>query len=386
MMRRRTFWTKLVLYVLPFAVGFALLTGGLMYIGESMPLRWVVWLQQRDDSVLFLNRYGNRDLEFKRLSVNARQPQVMALGSSRILQFRGGFFTIDPSAFYNAAGPGWGLADISELLMTIDRDALPEILFLSLSHPWFHETYNMDVEFADVSDFSNLFAVNRTFIQELLAGERFDRDGFDVTAYLRRVDPGGEGMALGMRAIRDGHGFRSDGSERYGDFLVAGWLGQPEQREYHLELMRAGDDMYAYGDTVSQARLDLLDELLAYAARHDIYVIGFLPPYMPSLWEEMMARGNHGYMVELPEALETLFERHDFSFFDYSNGAWIDLTDEDFFDGWHGSELANLRLYLNIMNALPDVLSPYTDANVLWEIVANADDTWQVFGWDNQPR
>lgn len=386
MTKKRTFWIKLALYVLPFAVGFTALTGSLVYIGESMPLRWVVWLQQRDDSVLFLNRYGNRDLEFKRLSVNARRPEVMALGSSRILQFRAGFFTYDPSVFYNAAGPGWGLSDVSELLMSVDQDALPKVLLLALSHPWFHDTYNIDIDFSDASDFANLFAVNRTLIQELMAGERFDRDGFDVLEYLERADPGGDGLALGMRAIRDGHGFRSDGSERYGDFLVAGWLGQEQQRESHMELMRAGDEMYVDGDTVSPEKLTQLDELLAYAAENEVTVIGYLPPYMPSLWEEMLARGNHDYITQLPHELTPIFERYDFPLLDYSNGAWIDLPDDYFFDGWHPSELANLRLYLNMMNALPDLLGQYSDANVLWEIVANATDTWEVFGSDNLPR
>lgn len=373
------FWIKLVAYVLPFALGFILLTGTLVYIGESMPLRWVVWLQQRDDSVLFLNRFGNRDQEYKRLSVNARRPEVMALGSSRILQFRSGLFSLNPDAFYNAAGPGWGLSDVSELLMSVNREALPKVLFLSLSHPWFHETYDMDIDFSDASDFSNVFAVNRSIIQEFIAGDRFDRDGFDVLDYLVRADPGGDGMALGMRAIRDGHGFRSDGSERYGDFLVAGWLGQEQQRDYHMELMLTGDDMYVFGDTVSQKRLDQLNDLLAFAAEHEVFVIGFLPPYMPSLWQEMMAQGKHTYKADLPQQLAAYFAVYDYPFFDFSDGAWLDLSDEDFFDGWHSSELANIRLYLQIMAALPDVLSVYTDANILWDAVIHATSTWSVF-------
>jgi hypothetical protein len=384
--RRGKFWIKLMIYLLPFTIGFMALTGTLVYMGESMPLRWVVWHQQQDDNVLFRYRYGNRDPQFKQLATNVRQPEVLAIGSSRILQFRAGFFSRNPDAFYNAAGPAWELEQVIDLVTGLDRDALPGVLILAIDPPWFHDDYDSGMVFDDVSDFANLFIVNRSFIQDVLTGERFDRDGFDTSAYWQRVEPGTGGLALGLRAIRDGHGFRSDGSEQYGDFLVAGWLWQPQQRENHLNMMRSGEDMYIYGDTISETRLQALDELLTFAAEHEIYVIGFLPSYMPSLWDEMTARGNHSYITALTPRLAALFDVYGFPFFDFSNGAWIGVEDEEFFDGWHASELGNLRLYQHMLDALPEVLGLYSDRNVLGQIAAAASDTWAVFDSDNRPR
>jgi hypothetical protein len=382
---RRKFWIKLGIYILPFAVGFLLLTGGLVYVGESMPLRIVIMHQQRDEAVLYRYRYGNRDQQYKTLATNIRRPEVLALGSSRIIQFRAGFFNRQPEAFYNAAAPAWGLPQTLRLLENLDEDAMPRILLLAIDPPWFNDAYELEDSPDDVSDIANLFIINRSFLQDVLNGERFDRPGFDIGAYLRREEPGSGGLALGLRAIRDGHGFRGDGSQQYGDFLVAEWLWQPQMRENHLELMRRGEDMYVYGDTVSEGAVGQLIELLDFAASNDIIVIGFLPPYMPGLWDEMIERGNHTYIVELTSRLQTLFDRYDYPFFDFSNGAWINTDDEDFFDGWHVSELGTLWLYLRILEALPELLSEYSGLETLTQIAATAPDTWDVFGLNNQP-
>jgi hypothetical protein len=382
---RKRFWVKVGLYTLPFVVGFLLLTGVLIYLGESMPLRIVIMHQQRDETVLYRYRYGNRDQQYKTLATNMRRPEVLALGSSRIIQFRAGFFNRQPEAFYNAAAPAWGLPQTLRLLENLREDALPRILLLAIDPPWFNDAYELEEFPEDVSDFSNLFIVNRSFLQDVLGGERFDRPGFDMRAYLRREEPGSGGLALGLRAIRDGHGFRGDGSQQYGDFLIAEWLWQPQMRENHLEMMRSGEDMYIYGDTVSEEAVQQLTVLLDFAASNDIIVIGFLPPYLPRLWDEMIERGNHTYMVELTPRLQTLFDRYDFPFFDFSSGAWIDTSEEDFFDGWHVSELGTLRMYLRILEALPELLDEYSDLESLAHIAATAPDTWDVFGLDNQP-
>ena len=66
-------------------------------------------MQMSDDPILYRPRYGNRDLDFKVISANLRQPEVMTVGSSRVLQFRSLFFDKQPHAFYNGGAPAWTL-------------------------------------------------------------------------------------------------------------------------------------------------------------------------------------------------------------------------------------------------------------------------------------
>jgi hypothetical protein len=377
------FWIKLLLFLLPFVAAFFAVSGFTLYTGEAMPLSWVIQQQIADETVLYRPRYGNRDQQFKLLSVNMRRPEVLALGSSRILQFRAGFFNRQPDSFYNAAAPAWRLPQVLELLENIAPEATPEVLILAIDLPWFNDSYTGDLFPDERSDFDHLFDSNSGLVKDVLMNVPLDRSGFSLGSYLDRREPGAGGLALGLRAIRDGHGFRGDGSEQYGDFLIAGWLYPPNTREAHLVWMREGREMYAYGDTVSASALAMMERLLSIAQARGVTVIGFLPSYMPSLWNEMNARGNHAYMEIAASELQSMFARYGYPFFDFSDGATINTTDDEFFDGWHASELSNLRLYMQMAEALPDILGAYSDVDALHEIAASASSTWSVFGMDS---
>lgn len=369
----RRFLLRLALYALPFVIPFVLLTGFMLYTGEALPLEVAARMQMSDEPILYRPRYGNRDLEFKMLSANLRQPQVLMVGSSRVLQFRAQFFDKQPREFYNAGAPAWTLDEVRRLLDGLTFT--PRVVILGLDQPWFNDAYVADVLPESVNDFANVFMVNRSFLQDVIGGE-----SFDLGAYLRRIEPGHGGLALGLRAIRDGHGFRNDGSEQYGDFLVAHWLYPENERQRHLDELRDGKEMYVYGNTVSQTRVAQLEEMLAWYQQQGIFVIGYLPSYMPTLYPQLIADGNHTYVQKLDGVLAPLFAQYGFAYFNFSDGAALGATDDDFFDGWHASERINLRLYEQMLAALPDVLGDYSDPAVLQAADDAATDTFDVFG------
>ena len=335
----------------------------------------VIALQNGDDTVLYRPRYGNRDLQFKLLTANTRQPEVVAIGSSHILQFRGLFLNRDSHNFYNAGGPAWQLEHIEAFLNGLTYT--PRILILSLDHPWFNDAYTGDPfapSLEPTSDFDQIFMVNRSVLQTLLDGETLD-----VSRMLERREPGSGDLALGLRAIRDGHGFRNDGSEQYGDFLIAHFLYPENERARHLSLLENGQDMYARGDAVSETALSQLDALLQKCQQRGITVIGFLPPFMPTLYQQMIEGGHHSYVQQLPARLQALFEQRRGSFFDFSDSRTLGASDTDFFDGWHASERIYLRLYIQMLEALPNLLGSYSDLVFLEAADANATDTFNVF-------
>jgi len=380
--RWRAFWLRLALFLAPFAVGFLILTGGLIYTGEAMPIRVVLAHQQDDAPSLYRTRYGNRDLQYKQAALELHRPQIIVIGSSRMLQFRAGMFTEQPDAFYNAAGPGWGIEEVHWLLTHLDPAALPEIIILGIDPPWFNPAYESRPIPRPVSDFEHVFAVNRAFIQDILSGSSFDTlyEDFDVARYLQRQVGGtSDVLGLGLRAIRDGQGFRSDGSELFGDYLVARWLYPPQQRDRHLNLMLAGEDVYPMGDTIAEPPLQTLRAVLELAQQRGVTLIGVLPPYMPSLWSAMEANGQHGAVIRLPDVLRPRFAEYDAPLLDYSSGAWFGADDALFFDGWHPSELATLLMLRDMLAQLP-MLAPYADPGALSAIADSAGSPWTIFG------
>lgn len=366
------FLLKLALYALPFLIPLLLLTGFMLYTGESLPLRIVADMQV-NEPIVYRPRYGNRDLAFKTLSANLRQSAVLSAGSSRVLQFRAQFFNRQPDQFYNVGAPAWTLDQVEQLLH--DLTFTPRILILGLDQVWFNDAYNPDVIDPPMSDFAHIDAVNRAFLHDVLIGEQFN-----IPRYLARVEPGEGGLALGLRAIRDGHGFRSDGSEQYGDFLVARWLDPQTERQRHLDYLRDGAEMYVEGDTVSQSRLAQLAALLDWCDERGIVVVGFLPSFTPTLYQQMSAGGNHTYIQQLDAVLQPMFEQYGFAYFNFSDGASLGATDADFFDGWHASERIYLRLYQQMLAARPDLLGAYSDPAFLAAADASTTDTFRVFG------
>lgn len=368
-----SFLLKIISYVLPFALPFLVTTGSLIYVGESMPLEIVIQMQAGDDPILYRVGYGNRDQDYKLMSVEYRQPEILMIGSSRVLQFRGQFLNNNPDIFYNAAAPAWQLPEVSTLLFSMKHR--PDVIILGIDYPWFNDAYEGDpIVEPPVNFWKRVFVVNRTYMQDIIAGEEFD-----FPRLYARDEPGGSGgMALGQRAIIDGHGFRNDGSEQYGDFLVAGHLWQPNLRGHHVGLFESGEDMYIEGNIVSENGMNQMREILDWAQNENILIVGMLPPYMPSLWERMIVSENHTYIPQAQVQLADIFAEYDFPLFDYSNGADAGATDEDFFDGWHASERIALQVYLNIAQELSE-LQPYSDLDTLQEIVDTAPDTFRVF-------
>lgn len=368
----KIFLLKFLLYAGVFLLPFAVFAAWLIYTGETMPLAWVVHLQQGEAPVLYRPRYGNRDMAFKVLATNTRQPEVLALGSSRVLQLRQQLFTKKPSAFYNAGAPAWGLTHVDTFIQRMEAN--PKILILGLDQPWFNPNFVEDPLVPDVSDFDALMLTTRGIARDVLSGMFFD-----VALFSKRHEPSGDELALGWRAIGSGHGFRNDGSEQYGDFLVMHYLSPDIERARHMDWLRAGEQMYVRGDTLSEDRLAELDSILKLCKERGIFVIGFSPSFMPSLYAAMVSDGQHTYLPKLIPRLQQMFARYGFAYFDFSNGAWAQGKDTDFFDGWHASELVNLFMVIQMAQALPDQLGSYIDTNTLYAIASQATNTFDIY-------
>lgn len=369
--RMRHFWANLLVYLAPLLAVSLPVVALLIYTGEAMPLSMVVRAQLGSEPVLYRPRFGSRDMNYKLLATETRQPQVLVLGSSRVLQFRAGMFT---GAFYNAAAPAWTLNDVQAFLQQLHHN--PALLILGVDQPWFNDAFEMPPLAKPSSDLSHLFETGISLLQHTLVfGE-----GLDINRLLARTEPKSGGLALGFRTIIAGHGFRNDGSEQYGDFLVARYLAPAIERQRHIDMMRGGQAMYARGTDVSAARLNQLAQVLALCQARGIFVVGFSPPFTPTLYDTMMAGGQHTYMQALTEPLNTMFSAYGFAYFDFSNGAWVGGQDTDFFDGWHGSELLNTLLLIRMLETRPALLQTYADGNLLYNAVSRAADTFDLYG------
>jgi hypothetical protein len=190
--------------------------------------------------VLYRPLYGSRDFAISRWRPDA-QAGVLAVCSSRVMHRRCAVH----ESYSSTTRDLWTLEDVDAFLAALNHR--PRILILGLDPPWFNDAFQAEALPVQPSDLDQIFWTTLTVLLDTLSGERLD-----INLLLQRREPRYGGLALGIKAIRDGHGFRNDGSEQYGDFLVAKYLAPNIERDRHLVFMRSGEKMYVRGDHVGQ--------------------------------------------------------------------------------------------------------------------------------------
>ena len=104
-MSRRTFFRKLSYFMLPLVALYALPLAVLVRSYEIAPVSIIAARHSRDRATaVYGPAYGNPDKGYKLASIAAHEASIVAVGTSRIMQFRSDFFTDGEREFYNAGG------------------------------------------------------------------------------------------------------------------------------------------------------------------------------------------------------------------------------------------------------------------------------------------
>jgi hypothetical protein len=373
----RSFLLRLVVFAVPVAILLLLPVSFAAYMGEAMPLRMVIGMQTGNTPVL----YGPADRDpvfaYKLLSVQMRHPEVLVIGSSRVLQFRARLLTRQPTVFFNAAGEGWGLGEVRALVEHLDASSAPRVLLLGIDQPWFnadYETWEAPHNLTPLEfDPQRAIAATRKVIDELSA------EDIRLATLLARDEWVRGGTGLGLFALQFGRGYRNDGSFQQGELVRDPNLGELG-RTNDLQRAPEGWRQFVKGNRVSDAMLAELDELLRLTASLDMVVIGFSSPFTPSIYRVMLESGEHDYLTQSAPMIRAVFERHGFYYFDFSNAEWIGGAEVELYDGWHPTELLSLRMFMAMQHELPAILDPYADLAVLEQIAETAANPIEVFG------
>ena len=106
--------------------------------GELASIDSVIRKQERDNKLIFYSmELADGTPYYKFQSVLARKPEVLVMGSSRVLQFREQFFD-KTSKFYNAGGPFGTVRHFRIFLESIPQELLPELVVVGLDHHYFN--------------------------------------------------------------------------------------------------------------------------------------------------------------------------------------------------------------------------------------------------------
>ena len=398
---------NLTLFLLPLVL---LLMPGFIVLhaaGELIAPRNVGRLSRDSRPMLAGNAYTNYVRELKMYEAKARHPRVLALGSSRVGQFRSGFFK-ESRIFYNASMGGTSFTSYRYFIEELGS-SLPDIVIVDMLQPFFgpanprFPVVAPNPFRANIDTFSIAESVRESSWGEVyydyvdgfnsIMGTYF-RDGawwkvytdyasgkFTLEDVFDRRDPGI--AVVGLRAITTDDGTLNDGSDRYGKIVRSTHEQERVKRDIAARAADVTDEgvAYDYGPDISSDAIEVLKQLLQSCKERDVFVIGFLPPMPHAVYEAMQAHPNATYAESfrtLSETLKDIYATYGFDFYDFEDVSAFGGSDREMVNSTHGSEKMYLRLFIKMAeNSLP--LSPLVDVSSLKATLERTEGDYEVF-------
>lgn len=378
LLRLCMFLTPLALYFVPTLL---ILTLG----GELTSPSEAARMQQADPTMIYGRLYEDDFPYFKLVSSELHAPEVLALGSSRVMQFRAGMFSRGNAVFYNAGGGASTMYSVPAFLRQVPPADLPKVLIVGLDQDWFQpdnakvgrggQPWTISpprIDLARVINLTRLLAVD-------MVNQKRPYD-----QVFRGTDPIYHARAVGINAITTGSGFRSDGSYLAGPEIYPTPYTSPNEMDTTIAsiMMRIRDGCcrFQYGDVPDNGALEQVKELMRFCHDNGIALIIFSPPYAPSVYARMVEAGQYSYIFKTNKRLSQIANKFKVQYYDFMDGSRLG-TDAEFLDGLHGSETIYLRMLLQMVDDPHNPLRPYVDSAHLKAVLATPRPSpLEVFG------
>ena len=318
--------------------------------------------------------------EYKLAMTRALRPEVLAIGSSRVMKWRDLFFDGcggRRDCFYNAGGSMATLREAEEFVRDVLRVYTPRVLLIDVAE------WHLDPNFTDNT--------HRPVDLDPPLGARVERAVNDVRELARMTltEPDLQATLLGrvtapagyrgVRAIAKGAGFERDGSRReYDEYLAQLLATSPSDRTKEIvdRVYGRADGAYRFAsfEAADPASLQELDAILSMADAHGVKVIGFISPYADDVADaiEAQPRISFGY-ADVDARLRDLFAAHNAPFFRFRRMSEIGCPPGEALDGYHITEVCNARMLERILAdpRAASVLVPYASVAHVRDIITH---------------
>ena len=303
----RRFGARLGFFLLLVAaiIGFSVIC--LYKAGELYSFSSYIHPLQQDQ--LFGLGYSYYDKAYKfHMTDEVERPDVLALGSSRIMQVKRSVVSRDYS-FYNAGG---AIQNACELPLFINKlHDSPKLILVNIDQWWFNRAY-----IAEDLPFSPSVYDDEPALDMHKRGQ-FVCDFYTdlVKGKINLLKVFGS-PHIGLNAICNENGFAADGSRYQGDMIIAPEVQEDYNFKNVLGRIRDGNLRFQYGDEADSSMVSIVGDFLNQCVARKIKVVAFLPPFGP------------------------LFDQYEgCSLYDFTDVTDTGAHNYDFDDGFHGSEI-----------------------------------------------
>lgn len=311
-------------------------------------------------------------VDYKLQLYAAVKPQVVALGSSRVMQFRGAYFR---RPFLNVGGTAGNLPVLRSTLDAMLRLHRPEAVILGLDFWWFMPRWNPD-PFKEEPPTSGSYVYNLDSLKKpwtwLLEGKISWRDLLGPV--LPRSLDGFRDDRYGIMAQQTDDGFGSDGSWYYTGEIT----GQKRPFDYRFEdtlkQVRYGIKAFAPSPPlkdsrdvggISTAHLDAFAEIYCRLKARGIATYVFIAPLSITALDALRAREeDYPHLFRLRDALLA----RGIEVMDFTDPRTFAATDCEFVDGFHGGEVVYARILRDMADRWSSLLA-YVDMDKINAVI-----------------
>lgn len=347
----RLFLLRLLLFALPLLLITAPPVAVLVLSGEAFrDLEPVLQqsLQQKQGLIGFAWNEQNYPWMKRQAVLQLPPQQILALGSSRVLQFRREMFNCP---FWNAGYTIVTAADFRTFLSTLPAEKRPRILLITLDQWMFNSNWlQSTTDTAPAHWTQNPSFSLRTGLR-LLPDVLLDliRGRISVSSLAQQRND----APWGLNAWQNAKGFRPDGSFAYGRQIQQRLIQDPATPDFQfsgtLQRVAAGSDRFAFGETPDAAAVEQLRVLLQTCSEQQIHVVACLPPFANAVATALQDSGRHQYLQVLPDTLQEVFRGTPHELHCFPALADCEADDSEAIDGFHAGEKATLRQLLRML-------------------------------------
>lgn len=375
----KKFISKISVFSTPLIVAFLIPVVFLFMSGENY--KSIDNIVKSKNDYLIGYAYNESNYRYlKQKELEYRHPQtIIALGSSRVLQFRDKMFT---KPFYNA---GYTISSISDFIPFIEsnlENKKPEVLLITFDQWMFNENwdnledYNMSEKQWN-SSFNYKASIGTIFNvwSDIFSGKY----GFEVLVGSTEQSRQNK---IGLNAIVNNKGFRKDGSIFYGDQIHKLLSNDSTANDFGYSdtysRIENGNSRFEYGANVNEKAIQALSDLLLFCKKRNIYVVAILPPFANSVNLKMNESGNYVYMDSIYSKSIEYFKKYQFELWDMSNLTKYNSSDDETIDGFHGSEVAYLKMLIYMIKN-GSKLKNFANVEKLKNDLNNRQDKYSVY-------
>ena len=185
--------------------------------GENSGFDEIIGLQKSKDAI-YGTALNQNSFLYKLEMVREEKPKIIALGSSRVLQFREEYFT---KSFVNCGGAMHYLKEGVLFLQEMVKYHKPDVIILGLDCWWFNEDYLQPTGFSHHQNNGKTLTIEKltTPIDLIYKGTISFKDFIDILICKYPKNIVSDNYSIGLQAIKMQGGFRKDGSYFYSGYI-----------------------------------------------------------------------------------------------------------------------------------------------------------------------